>query len=200
MDAKLVNDKRQGLRADARRNRENILKAAVRLFACQGVDASLDEIARAARVGPGTLYRHFPTREALLAAALMDNQAELLGRADAARKLTDCDSALSAWLGALQAYLRSYNGLPVPVLATIEKEASPQALSCDMLISLTGEFLTRAQEEGRVRASVSADDLFLSVLGAAWVVNRAGLDEARQKALEAIITDGYRVPPVSKSR
>ena len=181
------------LRADARRNRESILRTAARHFASHGVNTSLDEIARDAGVGPGTLYRHFPTREALLAATLADKQAAVLARADAARAIAASDAALAEWLGALQEYLCTYDGLPAPVLAAIEEDASVLGISCETLIALTDEFLTRAQNEGRARATIKPRDLFLGVLGTAWVVNRAGLDAAQREALRAIIADGYRV-------
>lgn len=180
------------MRADARRNRAAILETAARHFASHGVNTSLDEIARDAGVGPGTLYRHFPTREALLAAALMEKQAEVLASAEAARKITCSEDALAAWLRALQDYLCTYDGLPAPVLSAIKEDASRLALSCETLMTLTGEFLSRAQQEGRARATIKPDDLFLSVLGVAWVVNRAELDSTQKEALGAIMADGYR--------
>lgn len=181
------------LRADARRNRDSILKTAARHFTAHGVNASLDEIARNAGVGPGTLYRHFPTREALLAATLMDKQAGLLARADAARTEGSPGAALAQWLRALQDYLQTYEGLAGPVLAAIKQDESPLALSCGSLIALTGEFLSQAQDEGSARTTLAAEDLFLSVLGMAWVINRAQ-GRAQKEALEAIVADGYRVP------
>ncbi len=69
MATHVLSDDQSGLRADARRNRDRILKAAMQHFASHGIGASLEEIAKAAGVGAGTLYRHFPSREALLAAA-----------------------------------------------------------------------------------------------------------------------------------
>src|SRR5690606_35014182 len=80
-----VTDESVGLRADARRNRDRVLKIAMQHFASRGVNASLEEIAKAAGVGAGTLYRHFPSREALLAAALQDRQAELREQARTAQ-------------------------------------------------------------------------------------------------------------------
>ena len=181
------------LRADAQRNRESILKTAARHFASNGVNTSLDEIARDAGVGAGTLYRHFPSRDALLAATLMDKQAEVLASAEAARKIPSPEAALAAWLQALQDYLGTYDGLPAPVLAAIEQDESVLSLSCDTLLTLTGEFLARAQAEGHVRGAVKPRDLFLGALGIAWVVNRAG-GEGVQEALQALLVDGYRKP------
>ena len=179
------------LRADALRNRERILRTAMRLFSAQGIDTSLDEIAREADVGPGTLYRHFPSREALLAAALREQQEELQERARRAREITDSGAALGTWLSALQDYLRTFDGLPSPVLAAVKELGSPLCLSCTSLVTLTGEFLARAQRDGHARASVTADELFLSALGMAWVLNRAGACGTSREGLKNVLAHGY---------
>lgn len=181
----------QGLRADARRNRNRILEVATTRFATHGVSTSLEEIAKEAGVGAGTLYRHFPSREALLAAALQDRQAQLLALSAEARQVADAGAALAAWLEALQAYLRTFNGLPDPVLAAVKEQASPLSLSCDRLVSITGEFLTRAQREGLARPSVTANDLFLAAIGIAWVLNRADACGIGPAGLNAILSHGY---------
>lgn len=186
-------DEGSGRRADARRNREAILNTAMRRFAAEGVGVSLEEIAREAGVGAGTLYRHFPSREALLAAALRDRQADLLALSRQAREVDDAGAALAGWLEALQDYLRTFNGLPAPLLAAVRERASPLALSCDALISITGEFLARAQAQGSARPCVTANDLFLSVLAMAWVLNRAGTCGATPSSLNEIVLRGYRL-------
>lgn len=191
MTAEALIGEGQGLRADARRNRDNILKVATRRFASHGVSTSLEEIAKEAGVGAGTLYRHFPSREALLAAALQESQARLLALSAVAREIADADAALAAWLEALQTYLRTFNGLPDPVLAAVREEASPLSLSCDRLVAITGEFLFRAQREGQARASVTANDLFLAAIGVAWVLNRADTCGAGPDGLNAILRHGY---------
>lgn len=186
-----VGDEPSGLRADARRNRDRVLETAQRHFDLHGVSASLDDIARDAGVGPGTLYRHFPSREALLAATLRDRQAELLAIADSVREMTDADAALARWLQALQGYLRTFNGLPAPVLAAVKQQVSPLSLSCDALAAITGEFLERAQRDGHARASVTAKDLFLTAIAIAWVLNRADVCGTSPEGLNAIFTHGY---------
>jgi AcrR family transcriptional regulator len=191
-------DERGTLRADARRNRESILRTAARHFAARGVETSLDEIARDAGVGPGTLYRHFPSRETLLAATLRDQQAQLHVRADAARELSASDDALTEWLRALQDYLCTYSGLPAPLLAAIEKDGCQLGHSCETLVALTGEFLSRAQKEGRARTTITARDLFLAALGNAWVVSRSGLDESEREALRVISARGYLEPKLPR--
>ena len=191
MTTDVVSGEQSRLRADARRNRDRILRTAIRHFSSHGINTSLDEIAREAEVGAGTLYRHFPSREALLAATLQDQQDELLALSRQAREIADPDAALSAWLGALQDYLRTFNGLPAPVLAAVKEQGSPLCLSCNSLVSLTGEFLDRAQRDGHARASVTANELFLSVLGIAWVLNRAEACGTTRQALEKVLAHGY---------
>lgn len=180
------------LRADARRNRERVLEVAKRHFDLHGVSASLEEIAREAGVGAGTLYRHFPSREALVAATLHERQAELLETSRQVREMPDADAALARWLQALQTYLRTFNGLPEPVLAAMKEQASPLSLSCETLKTVTEEVLMRAQQEGSARKTVSAKDLFLSAIAIAWVLNRAEACGTSAENLNAIFTHGYQ--------
>ena len=179
------------LRADARRNRERILNAAARHFAAQGIDTSLEEIAKAAGVGSGTLYRHFPSRDLLLAALLRDSQEKLLAQAEAARKIDHPGTALQVWLKALQSHLRTFSGLPAPLLAAIKEQASPLATSCQDLLSITEELLVQAQEEGQAKASVAASTLFLGALASAWAADHAEALGTTEEALDALLAQGY---------
>ena len=95
------------LRADACGNRDSILKTAMQQFG----------------VGAGTLYRHFPSCETLIAAVLRDRQAELLAASRDALDIPDADAALTRWLEASQDYLRTFNGLPAPILAAVKERA-----------------------------------------------------------------------------
>ena len=191
MNADVPGEEEPDLRADARRNRGRILETAIRHFTAHGVGASLEEVAREAGVGAGTLYRHFPSREALLAAALRSRQTELLAVSREARDIADADTALRTWLEALQDYLRTFNGLPAPVLAAVKEHGSPLAFSCDTLVSITGEFLARAQAHGHARRSVTANDLFLGTLGIAWVLNRAQTCGTSAASLNEMLAHGY---------
>src|SRR5690606_20422149 len=116
-------------RADARRNRGLILDAAKTAFARNGVDASLEDIARSAGVGPGTLYRHFPTREHLLCEVLHERQEILLSRRDEAAAMPCARDALRVWMAALKHYLSAFNGLPRPFIDAFEAQASPLAVT-----------------------------------------------------------------------
>lgn len=179
------------LRADAQRNRDEILRVAIEQFAVHGISASLEDIARVSGVGPGTLYRHFPTREALIAAVLEERRSELLSRYDAARSLADADAALQSWLAALHDHLRRFRGLPQPVLQAFAEQASPLAITTQHLVDVTGEFLARAQQEGHGRAALKAQDLFFSVLGFAWIADRAAECGASAESLNVILRHGY---------
>ena len=189
-------------RADARRNRGLILDAAKAAFARDGVDASLDEIARSAGVGPGTLYRHFPTREHLLCEVLHERQAVLLARRDEALAMPGAGEALRAWMTALGGYLGAFNGLPQPFIDAFEAQTSPLAVTCRTLITITGEFLSRAQAEGAARQSVSAPALFLSAVGAAFVEDKVADYGTTPELIEEIQAFGYltgKAPDPSRS-
>ncbi|CAM5556750.1 TetR/AcrR family transcriptional regulator [Eoetvoesiella caeni] len=184
-------EEKGALRADARRNRDSILKIAARHFAAYGVNTSLDEIAREAKVGPGTLYRHFPTREHLLCEVLHERQEALLSRRDEAVAEPCAQSALSAWMRALKDYLSAFNGLPKPFIDAFEAQASPLAVTCRALVAITGEFLSRAQAEGAARQSVSAPALFLSAVGSAFVNDKAGEYGTTPEHIDEILAFGY---------
>ena len=115
------------LRADARRNRDKIVATAVRMFDVEGLDVNFDRIAKEAGVGAGTLYRNFPTRESLVAAAYFDDLAWLC---DGARDLLDvlpAHEALRTWLGRLLDYATSRAGMAEALLAMISAPDHPFA-------------------------------------------------------------------------
>lgn len=178
-------------RADAKRNRKLILDAAKTAFARDGVDASLDEIARSAGVGPATLYRHFPTREHLLCEVLHERQADLLSRRDEALARPDAGEGLRLWMAALTDYLGAFNGLPRPFVEAFEAQASPLAVNCRSLVSITEEFLVHARSQGATRPFVSAPALFLSALGAAFVHDKARDYCVSPQLVEDIQAHGY---------
>lgn len=145
-----------GMRADARRNYERLLAAASALFTERGSDdVSLEEIARAAGVGIGTLYRHFPTRPALLEAVYRD-QVEALGVL--AGKLLAAESptaALTDWMRALVDFSKSKRGLTRELLGD-----SPFLPVCKTVIRESSDaLLKRAQQAGEARADLTGSDL-----------------------------------------
>jgi len=182
-------------RADAQRNRDHILDVAEQHFAEHGVMGSLDAIAKRAGVGAGTLYRHFPTREALLAALLAARDDALVARRDAAREGADSAAdALHEWLSALVDWAGAFDGLPEPLRAAMTVEASPLALTCQGYITTTDEFLTAAQREGTARPEVRGRDLFLAALATSWARGAAMADEDSAAAMTRLTRTGWAVP------
>ncbi|MEU8519532.1 helix-turn-helix domain-containing protein [Streptomyces sp. NBC_01216] len=147
------------MRADARRNHERLLTEARAAFAEHGTDASLEDVARRAGVGIGTLYRHFPTREALLSAVFQEALAVLLQRSRDLAEAVDPCRALAEWLRALISHAGAYRGLAHGLMSASGKGSS--ALSqCSVPLRAAGErLLAHAQEAGTVRKEVSIGDL-----------------------------------------
>ena len=147
------------MRADARRNYGRLLAEARTAFAEHGTDASLEDIARSAGVGIGTLYRHFPTRHALMSAVFQEAVTALITRS---RELAGADqpcAALVEWLGAIVTHAGEYRGLAQALMSTCRDESSALARCNTPLREAGSTLLTRAQTSGAVRPDVSIDDL-----------------------------------------
>lgn len=179
-------------RADARRNRDHILGVAEQFFSEHGVGGSLDAIAKQAGVGAGTLYRHFPSREALLAALLTARDDALVSRRDELRtRSTTSADALDGWLEALTEWASAFDGLPEPLRAATTTDQSPLATTCQGFITTTEEFLEAAQREGSARSDVRARDLFLAGLATSWVRGAAMADRDSAAALATLTRRGW---------
>lgn len=181
-------------RADVQRNRAALLDAAQRHFLQHGVGASLESVAKEAGVGAGTLYRHFPTREALLAAVLQTRSEELEARRADIAQLYDPAQALRQWLRAMEDYFSAFSGLPEPLMAAAREQEpdNPLTLPCDHLIATTDEYVRAAQRAGEARTSVKGYDLFLASVSVAWVKGTGTIDEESLDRLRALIESGYR--------
>ena len=182
-------------RADARRNRDLILGTAERHFAEHGVGGSLDAIAKQAGVGAGTLYRHFPTREALLAALLAGRDEELIARRERLRTASvSTAEALDGWLEAVVMWAGAFEGLPEPLREATTTSASPLATTCEGFVTTTAEFLEAAQRDGLARSDIRPRDLFLAALATSWVQGAALADDASAAALSALTRTGWATP------
>jgi AcrR family transcriptional regulator len=177
------------MRADARRNYERLLTEARGLFEEQGPDAPLEEIARRADVGVGTLYRHFPTRQAVQEAVYRDRMQVI---ADAAYQLSeqyDPGEALVRWLRLMLDHSATKRGLATALIEAIGKE-SEFFTSCREIIMKAGDMLLiRAQQAGAVRDAVDLGDLLKLVHGIA-VATETMPDRA--DALLGYVLDGIR--------
>ena len=173
------------LRADARRNRERILKAARAVFSASGRDAHLEDVARRAKVGVGTVYRHFPTKDALLE-ALAREQFEILTRwALEAEAALDPWAAFNAmiWRGAeLQASDRAL----MEAVAEFKPSVARQAEDLHATIE---RVMIRAQAEGAMRADASGEDVRLMMCGLGSVMQMSG--EGWRRYL-TVMLDGLR--------
>lgn len=163
------------MRADAQKNYEQLLAVARQVIADEGAEASLRDIARRAGVGLGTLYRHFPTREALLDALLRNGFDALAGRAAELEAREDRGAALVAWLREAVAMTHEYRGAIALMVAAIADEESALHGSCTELRAAGTRLLHRAQETGAARADMDGNDLFALISALAWLADQPPL-------------------------
>ena len=183
---------RPSQRADARRNATRITEAARTAFASQGPEASLIEIARTAGVGSATLYRHFPTREALLAAVYQHQIEELA--AGARTELTESASpweALITWLHAVASHLATHRGLKGLLISRYEDQAELFTQCRRTLCEAATELLTAAQDCGAVRRDVDAYRM-LKMVSAVVLANEQSGDDDEIDLLLGLVIDGLR--------
>ncbi|MEH7286107.1 TetR/AcrR family transcriptional regulator [Priestia megaterium] len=160
------------MRADAKKNYEHILAVASVVVTEHGADASLRDIARRAGVGLGTLYRHFPTREALLEALLRASFDEFTTKARELETASSSDDALVSWLRDVVAFTGNYQGVVDVMMAAKEDPKSALHASCVTMRTAGTRLLTRAQAEGLARTDMDGDDLFSLAAALAWLGNQ----------------------------
>ena len=158
-------------RADARRNFDRLLAEARCAFAEHGTDASLEEIARRAGVGIGTLYRHFPTRQALVLAVVRTRTEALRERAIALLAASSPADALATWLLEYVRYAGEFRGLADSMADTVTEH---EVVGCNRMKDAAGALLARAQRAGLVRPDVDVLDLFSISHAVAWAAQRCG--------------------------
>jgi AcrR family transcriptional regulator len=181
------------MRADARRNYEKVLAAAREAFAEGGESTALEEIARRAGVGIGTLYRHFPNRQALLE-ALYVNEVEEVCRSAEQFEGAEPWEALSGWFDRLIAYLATKRALSAELLNYLDKDA-PLFQACRGSLFGAGEpLLKRAQEAGVVRQDVEFSDVMHMVVGIGKI---PASDPSQIDHMIRIALDGLRYRPES---
>jgi AcrR family transcriptional regulator len=174
-------------RADARRNYEKLLVAASDAFTDLGTAASLEDIARRAGVGIGTLYRHFPTRQALLEAVYVDEVEEMSAKADDLGDLAPWD-ALATWLRQFVRFAATKRALADEMLNTIDAEA-PVFVSCRTAVTEAGDMLLqRAQAAGVARPDTNFTDVGRMVAGIASIrtADPGQIDRILEMALDGL--------------
>ncbi|MER5211677.1 helix-turn-helix domain-containing protein [Streptomyces sp. NPDC002838] len=181
------------MRADARRNHERLLEMAAEAFAEHGENASLDDIAKRAGVGSGTLYRHFPTRQALLEAAYLDRIEAIAARADDIAARLPPGEALVEWLNELSAGMIQVRGLKA-LLGSAVTDGSPAVVTAcgDSVKSAAARLVGAAQEEGTLRRDVDPIDVLRLAHGVATASELADGEGTHIRRYLALLTEGLR--------
>ncbi len=181
------------MRADAQRNVARLIAAAREAFSDRGADASMDDIARRAGVGSGTLYRHFPTKAALIEAVYRDGVVTLCQRGDELLRTLPPEEALFEWLRALVAYVTQKRGLAGTLLASIDKDALFAQVHA--MIAATGSaHLDRAKAAGVIRADVELNDVIKLASAIAHAGEQSPEGEVLSDRLLRLAFDGLRQP------
>jgi AcrR family transcriptional regulator len=179
------------MRADAKRNYDRIVEVAREVFREKGYDASLDEVAKRAGVGPGTLYRHFPNRDALLD-AIMQSWVERVDEA-AEKALAHEGSPRDLLLGWFEEYVRLislHKGGPAKITSAMGDPSSPILTKCQVLVRASDRIVDRLREEGALKDGVETLQMTRLVGGVATVADQSDLDEAAVRPLLEVVADG----------
>jgi AcrR family transcriptional regulator len=180
-------------RADALRNRERVLEAAKTVFSAGGPDASLEAVARHAGVGIGTLYRHFPTREALYEAVYRREVEQLGELAEALKREAAPVEALRQWLRANVEFVATKKGMAAALaLAAGPPPSELTAFSYERLTNAIGTLLARAVEAGEIRDDIGPGDLLRALVGMCLLHDQPGWQASVMRMLDVFI-DGLRV-------
>ena len=181
-------------RADAIRNRERVLEAAKAVFSQGGPEASLEKVARRAGVGIGTLYRHFPTREALYEAVYRHEVEQLVELAGHLEAETAPVEALRRWLQAGVEFMATKKGMAAALAMAAQGSPDLVAYSLDRLTGAVGELLQRASAAGEIRVDIGPEDLLRTLVGMCYAHDRPGW-QAKVLRLVDVFIDGLRQRP-----
>ncbi|MFI0897275.1 TetR/AcrR family transcriptional regulator [Streptomyces sp. NPDC020983] len=186
------------MRADARRNRELLLRAAQDAFAEEGIGVPLDEVARRAGVGPGTLYRHFPTKEALFEAVVHERLRELAARAREAADAADPGAAFFGFVAHMVREAAPKQDLVDALGGAGAELQTALAATAGELREEVGRLLARAQRSGAVRPDLGAGDLMALLSGLLHALRGRSRDPAApadQEVMTAVLCDGLAARP-----
>jgi AcrR family transcriptional regulator len=179
------------LRADARENRARVLEAAADAFAHEGLSVPLDEIARRAGVGAGTVYRHFPTKEALFEAVTLTTVEALIARARELAEAPDPGEAFFAFFSELIDTAASSKALLEKLGGGIDLNQTAVGGAGQELKRSLAALFAHAQQNGAVRSDLSATELNALVRGA-LAMQQDAVNESTRRRVLAVITDGLR--------
>src|SRR4051794_827101 len=181
----------ESVRADARRNYDRIVEVAREVFREQGYDASLDEVAKRAGVGPGTLYRHFPKRENLMDAILqswVDKVTESVDKT-LAFEGEDRDLLLN-WFEEYVRLISQHKGGPAKITSAMGDPESPIMTKCQVLAQANTRVIDRLRDDGALREDVETIQVCRLVGGIAAVADQGALDSTAVRPMLEVVADG----------
>jgi AcrR family transcriptional regulator len=181
-------------RADALRNRERVLAAAKAVFSAGGAEASLEAVARRAGVGIGTLYRHFPTREALFEAVYRREVQQLWELADQLKGEAAPVDALRRWLRSNVEFVATKKGMAAALALAVHGASDLHAYAFERLTKAVGTLLDRAVAAGEIRPDVSPEDLLRALVGMCYMHDQPGWQASVLRLLDVFV-DGLRLSP-----
>jgi AcrR family transcriptional regulator len=183
-------------RVDAVRNRELVLEAAKKVFSAGGPGASLEAVAREAGVGIGTLYRHFPTREALFEAVYRREVQQLADLADYLKQQPDPVDALRRWLRSNVRFVATKKGMLQALALAVDKNSELFAYSSERLTRAVGGLLDRAIAAGEIRDDISPEDVLRALVGISYMHDQPGWQKSVLRVVDVFI-DGLRIRRVA---
>jgi len=181
------------LRVDAERNRARLLEAARAAFASGQASVTLEQVARDADVGIGTLYRHFPTREALVEALYRKELADLCASAGDLLEALAPDRALRAWMDRFAGYVRAKREMADALRAVFAAGRVTVSLAREQLTAAVQTILDAGIAAGTLRDDVRADDIVATIVGMFTATSLAGGHEQLERMLD-LLMDAVRNP------
>jgi len=178
-------------RADAARNRERVLAAAETVFSAGGPEASLEAVARTAGVGIGTLYRHFPTREALFEAVYRREVQQLAHLAERLKEEAEPVEALRQWMRSNVRFVATKKGMSAALALAAYKPSDLFSYSFDQLSRAVGGLLDRAIAAGEIREDISPEDLIRALVGMCYMYDQPGWQKSVLRLVDVFV-DGMR--------
>jgi AcrR family transcriptional regulator len=173
------------------RNRDRVLEAARTVFSAGAAEASLEAVAQRAGVGIGTLYRHFPTREALFEAVYRHEVQQLADLAECLEDEAKPIEALRQWMRSFVKFVATKKGMSEALALVVAKDSDLFSYSSDLLIRAVRGLLTRAVAAGEIRDDVSADDMLRALVGMCYSHDQPGWQKSVLRLVDVFV-DGLR--------